>query len=150
MSEKKKKGKQELAKVQEEAIRSLTVEQVMKHPAVQQINKKFEEMQQLVQALPEAIGRAVAEAQRSKKLPIVSGPSVPLNFDNGNVEFYRKGRIVQDGKEVAPEGPTQGDFVKDLEQLGSAGAFGRAIPALPAPTKPPLPGELPGDPPPQA
>lgn len=148
MGDKKKKGgKHELSKVEESSSQALSLEQVMAHPAVQQLNQKLEETRQLIAGLPEAIGRAVAEAQRAGKvqaLPLVSGPPVQLKSMNDNVEFHRKGRIVQNGKEVAPEGPTQGDFVRDLGSLRKAG--GPAIPTLPAPViKPPEP---PSEPPP--
>lgn len=139
MSEKKKKsGKNELSKVKDPVPKGLTLAEVLSHPAVQQLNQKLEEARQIMAGLPEAIGRAVAEAQRAGKigpLPLVSGPPVLLRTNNDNVEFHRKGRIVQDGKEVAPEGPTQTDFVKDI---GARRAFGGCgLPALPAPaTKP--------------
>jgi hypothetical protein len=135
MSDKKKGPKQDLVK--HENAKSLNLEQVMAHPVVQQMNKKLEEMRQLVQGLPEAIGRAVAEAQRAGRPRVVSGPPVALRPDNANVEFHRKGKIIQDGKEVAPEGPTQRDFVKDLGEMRGQG--GPPLPALPAPAaKPPV------------
>lgn len=143
MGEKKKKGdKQELSKVKEAPPQGLTLEQVMAHPVVQQLNQKVDEMRQLVQGLPEAIGRAVAEAQRAgRSAPRASGPPVALRTNNENVEFHRKGRIVQDGKEVAPEGPTQRDFVKDLGEIrGQGDGAPPSLQALPAPAvKPPAP-----------
>jgi hypothetical protein len=144
MNDKKKKdAKQELSKPQE-AAQALTLEQVMAHPVVQALNRKVEEMRQLVQGLPEAIGRAVAEAQRAGRPRVVSGPPVALRPDNANVEFHRKGKIIQDGKEVAPEGPTQRDFVKDLGEMRGQG--GSPLPALPAPAAKP-PAQPPVDPP---
>lgn len=137
MSDKKKK--QDLVKVQE--AHGLTLEQAMAHPVVQQMNKKLEEMRQVIEGLPEAIGRAVAEAQRAGRgAPRASGPPVALRTDNANVEFHRKGRIVQDGKEVAPEGQTQRDFVKDLGAVRSQwDGTPPSLPALPTPpAKPPV------------
>lgn len=119
MSDKKNKkdAKQSLVKAQES--QGLSLEQVMAHPAVIELNKKLEETRQLIAGLPEAIGRAVAEAQRASRIPArASGPPVALAGSNADVEFHRKGRIVQDGKEIAPEGPTQVDFVRDIKQLG--------------------------------
>lgn len=55
MSDKKKK--QDLVKVQE--AHGLTLEQAMAHPVVQQMNKKLEEMRQVIEGLPEAIGKSV-------------------------------------------------------------------------------------------
>lgn len=141
MAEKKKKGgKNELSKVKDPMAQGLTMAELMSHPGVQQLNQKLEEARRIMAGLPEAIGRAVAEAQRAGKvqpLPLVSGHAVQLRSTNDNVEFHRKGRIVQDGKEVAPEGPTQVDFVKMLNARSFGGC---ALPALPAPaTKPPAP-----------
>ena len=130
MSSKKKNPKQELAQVKE--AQALSLEQALAHPVVQQMSKKLDEMRQLVQGLPEAIGRAVAEAQRAGARPrVLSGPPVALQPQNTNVEFHRKGRIVQDGKEIAKEGPTQGDFVKDLQAL----KVESHLPSLEAPVK---------------
>lgn len=131
MSDKKKGPKQALAQVKE--AQTLSLEQALAHPVVQQMSKKLEEMRQLVQGLPEAIGRAVAEAQRgSRTVPVAFGPPVVLQQSNVNVEFHKKGRIVQDGKEIAKEGPTQGDFVKDL-QAGQALKVSQHQPRLGAP-----------------
>lgn len=140
MAEKKKKGgKNELSKVKDSKSGGLTLQEVLSHPAVVQLNQKLEEARKLMASLPEAIGRAVAQAQRDGKIqpiPLISGPAVQLKANNENVEFHRKGRIVQNGEEVAPEGPTQTDFVKDI---GSRRAFGGCgLPALPAP-KPAVP-----------
>jgi len=146
MVEKKKKGgKNELSRVKDAVPKGLTLEQVLEHPAVKQLNQKLEEARQIMAGLPEAIGRAVAEAQRAGKIqpiPLISGPAVQLKTNNENVEFHRKGRIVQNGQEVAPEGPTQTDFVKDI---GNRRAFGGcALPALPAPaSKSPAPPAAP-------
>lgn len=119
--EKDKEKKQELSKVEEQPKPGgLTIAEVMAHPVVQEMNRKLESMTQLLQGLPEAIGRAVAEAQRvnSNKVPLVSGPAVELRPSGGSVEFHRKGRIVEDGKEIAPEGMTaQGTIDQDLEDI---------------------------------
>lgn len=116
------KKKQELSKVEEQPkSQGLTLSEVMAHPVVQEMNKKLESMSQLLQQLPEAIGRAVAEAQRanSNRVPLVSGPPVSLRtpIEGRQVEFHRRGKIVEDGQEIAPEGPTQGDFNKDIEDI---------------------------------
>lgn len=161
MSEKKKKKDEKGALVQAKAgdQQAISLEQAMAHPVVQQMTKKLDEMRQIVEGLPEAIGRAVAEAQRAGRVaPRASGPPVSLRTDNANVEFHRKGRIVQDGKEVAPEGPTQRDFVKDLGTLrGQWDGAPSSLLALPAPpakspvepdAKPPVepPAEPPAEP----
>jgi hypothetical protein len=117
MGEKKKGDKKGLVKADEAASHAISLEQAMAHPVVQQMSKKLDEMRSLVQGLPEAIGRAVAEAQRAGKTIQASGPPVALRPANANVEFHRKGRIVQDGKEIAPEGPTRGDYQDDLGAL---------------------------------
>jgi hypothetical protein len=138
MSDKKdKKGpKGDLVSVVLPGEKGLTLEQAMAHPVVQQMNKKLEEMRQVIEGLPEAIGRAVAEAQRSgRTVSRAFGPPVALKTDNANVEFHRKGRIVQDGKEVAPEGQTQRDFVKDLGAV--RGQWDGTLPSLPALPTPP-------------
>lgn len=88
--------------------RGLTIEEVLKHPVVQQMNQKLEDMRALVAGLPEAIGRAVATAQNASRATLPSGPPVALKASNEGVQFLRKGRIVQNGKEIAPEGPTRG------------------------------------------
>ncbi len=152
MVEKKKKGgKNELSRVKDPVPQGLTLQEVLAHPAVKQLNQKLEEARQIMAGLPEAIGRAVAEAQRAGKIqpiPLVSGPPVSLRTSNENVEFHRKGRIVQNGEEVAPEGPTQTDLVKDI---GNRRAFGGcALPALPAPAAKPVappPEKAPDEPP---
>lgn len=117
--EKKDEKKQELAKVDESKSGGLTLDQVMAHPAVQQLSQRLEETKQLLQSLPEAIGRAVAEAQRAGRVPLVSGPAVELRpSGNGSVEFHRKGRIVENGKEVVPEGlKADGTVEQDLEDI---------------------------------
>lgn len=121
MSEKKKPGKGGLVQAKPAEQQALTLEQVMAHPVVQQLNQKLEETKQLLQGLPEAIGRAVAEAQRPNKLPQASGPPVAVRpfAPASKIEFHKKGRIVQDGKEIAPEGQTQRDFNEDLGDLAS-------------------------------
>jgi hypothetical protein len=116
MGDKKKGDKKGLVKA-EAAASAISLEQAMAHPVVQQMSKKLDEMRQLVQGLPEAIGRAVAEAQRAGKPIQASGPSIALRPAGTAVEFHRKGRIVQDGKEIASEGPTRGDFEEDLAAL---------------------------------
>lgn len=120
--EKDKEKKQELSKVEEQPkTGGLTIAEVMAHPVVQEMNRKLEDMSNLLRTLPEAIGRAVAEAQRtnSNKVPLVSGPPVELRpGGNGSVEFHRKGRIVENGKEIVPEGVmAQGNIDQDLEDI---------------------------------
>jgi hypothetical protein len=118
--EKKDERKQELAKVDEQSKSGgLTLDQVMSHPAVQQLSQRLEETKQLLQSLPEAIGRAVAEAQRAGRVPLVSGPAVELRpSGNGSVEFHRKGRIIENGKEIVPEGMrAEGTVEQDLEDI---------------------------------
>jgi len=121
MSEKKKIGKKGLIHSKAGDQQALTLEQVMAHPVVQQLNQKLEETRQLLQGLPEAIGRAVAEAQRPNRLPQASGAPVVVRpfASTATVEFHRKGRIVQDGKEVAPAGQTSRDFHQELDDLTS-------------------------------
>lgn len=127
MADEEDKSKKDLSKVEEPPkTGGLTIAEVMAHPVVQEMNQKLENMSQLLQALPEAIGRAVAEAQRANRpgtVPLVSGPPVELKpfAAGGNVEFHRKGRIVENGQEVAPEGPTQGDYNQDIEDLRRKG-----------------------------
>lgn len=121
MSE-KKSAKGNLSQIKRKPEeRGLTMEEVLKHPVVQQMNKKLEDMRELVAGLPEAIGRAVAAAQRANGATLPSGPPVALKESNDGVEFHRKGKIIQQGKEIAPEGPTRGgkDHPRDLEALKS-------------------------------
>lgn len=120
MADEEKKDRQELAKVDEQSKSAgLTLDQVMSHPAVQQLSQRLEETKQLLQSLPEMIGRAVAEAQRAGRVPLVSGPAVELRpSGNGSVEFHRKGRIVENGKEIVPEGMmAEGTVEQDLEDI---------------------------------
>lgn len=102
----KKAPKAGLVKTDQAPEAGLSMEQVMSHPVVKEMGRKLDEMRQLVQGLPEAIGRAVAEAQRQQRVPRASGPPVPLRAENGGVEFHRKGKIIQNGEVVAKEGPT--------------------------------------------
>jgi len=121
--EKDKEKKQELAKAEEQPkTGGLTIAEVMAHPVVQEMNRKLEDMGNLLRNLPEAIGRAVAEAQRtnSNRVPLVSGPAIELRpGGNGSVEFHRKGRIVEDGKEIVPEGmkAEPGSLDRDLDDI---------------------------------
>jgi hypothetical protein len=121
--EKDKEKKQELSKIEEQPkTGGLTIAEVMAHPVVQEMNRKLEDMGNLLRTLPEAIGRAVAEAQmaqRSGRVPLVSGPAVELRpSGNGSVEFHRKGRIVENGKEIVPEGmKAEGTVEQDLEDI---------------------------------
>lgn len=83
------------------------VEQVMKHPLVVQMAERLEAVESMLHALPEAIGRAVAQAMR-KPPSGASGPPVPL-FVPGqptfpkDLQFRQGGKIVQDGKEFQLE-----------------------------------------------
>jgi hypothetical protein len=83
------------------------VEQVMRHPVVVQMAQRLEAVESMLHALPEAIGRAVAQAMR-KPPTGASGPPVPL-FVPGHptfpkeLEFRQGGKIVQDGKEFQLE-----------------------------------------------
>lgn len=118
--EKDNEKKQELAKAEEQPkAGGLTIAEVMAHPVVQEMNRKLEDMSNLLRTLPETIGRAVAEAQRSGRVPLVSGSAVELRpSGNGSVEFHRKGRIVENGQEVVPEGmKAEGTIEQDLEDI---------------------------------
>lgn len=78
------------------------IEQVMRHPAVVKMAERLEAMEGMLQQLPEAIGRAVAQAMR-KPPQGASGPPVPL-FVPGtpsfpmDLQFHKGGKIQEDGK----------------------------------------------------
>ena len=83
------------------------VEQVMRHPVVVEMAQRLQAVESMLHALPEAIGRAVAQAM--KKPPTgASGPPVPLYVPGQptfpqDLQFHQGGKIVQDGKEFQLE-----------------------------------------------
>lgn len=84
-------------KKQEERGLSLTVEQVLAHPVVRELSSQLKAMKQVVDALPELIGRAVKEATRRPPVG-ASGPPVPLMRKNDGVEFHKGGKVVDPNK----------------------------------------------------
>lgn len=50
-----------------EDSKGLTMDEVLKHPVVQKMSAQLETLQQLLSNLPEAIGRAVTEAQEANR-----------------------------------------------------------------------------------
>jgi hypothetical protein len=96
MSKSKKKPGSELSIRQEPS--SLTMEQVLAHPVVQQMNRQLEDLKSLVQALPEAIGRAVAAGshqnltQREDAVPM-------LDLSQDSEVVIGKEGVTIDGKE---------------------------------------------------
>ncbi len=104
MSRRKKNSKDERGLSRRADPNGLTLDGALTHPVVQRMSEKLEEMRQLVEGLPEAIGRAVAQATR--KPPVgASGPPVPLVGFGKAVEFHKGGKIVEDGQEVKPKKP---------------------------------------------
>jgi len=91
----KKKDERGLAK--HESSKALTVEHVLAHPVVRELSAQLKAMKQVVDALPELIGRAVKEATR-KPPAGASGPPVPLMSKNDGVEFHKGGKIVDPNK----------------------------------------------------
>jgi hypothetical protein len=68
----KKKGSRALSRRQ---VKGLTVEQVLEHPVVQQMAVQLRTLKQAVDSLPEAVGRAVAEASQKQ---VYRGPAYPV------------------------------------------------------------------------
>lgn len=91
------KKKDERGLSRQEPSRALTVEQVLAHPVVRELSTQLKAMKQVVDALPELIGRAVKEATR-KRPEGASGPPVPLMPSNKGVEFHKGGKIVDPNK----------------------------------------------------
>jgi len=96
---KKKDESRNLSKIERASDeRGLTMEQVLAHPVVQQMTRRLEEMREIVQGLPEAIGRAVAQA--TKRPPAgACGPPVPI-LNPKEVEFHKGGKVIEDGKVI--------------------------------------------------
>lgn len=107
MAAKKEKSKKALA-VRESQPTGLTMEQVMAHPEFMKVAAELREVKGLLVNLPEAIGRAVAEAGRAST---VSGPVMPLQGAE-NLEFHPQ-RMVADGETLELEKPgTAGEKMK--------------------------------------
>lgn len=77
----------------------VSLERALKHPVVQHMAEKLEEMRRVVDGLPEAIGRAVSEAMRNRPPAGASGPGMPIQLDANAVEFHRGGKVNFQGKE---------------------------------------------------
>jgi hypothetical protein len=92
-----KKKSEERGLTRQESSKALTVEQVLDHPVVRELSTQLKAMKQVVDALPELIGRAVKEATR-KPPPGASGPPVPLMRKNDGVEFHKGGKVVDPNK----------------------------------------------------
>lgn len=71
----KKKGKGRGLSRRRVDVKGLTVEQVLEHPAVQQMVAQLRTLKQAVDSLPEAVGRAVAEAAQKQ---VYRGPAYPV------------------------------------------------------------------------
>lgn len=71
------KKKDEKALVQKEPI---SVEMVLQHPVVKEMASRLENVQKLLQSLPEAIGRAVAEASAPPPPKPAPAPGQPLSL----------------------------------------------------------------------
>lgn len=65
----------------------LTMAQVMKHPLVQEMTSELKSLRRTLDALPEVIGRAVAEAQKAKRIP---------GLDISNPELLAGGQPKED------------------------------------------------------
>lgn len=73
----------------------LTVEQVMSHQMVVDMSKRLEDVKAMLSQLPEAVGRAVAEAMGKSKAGFTP-PSVPVSSAE-TVEFLPQ-KLTVDGK----------------------------------------------------
>lgn len=71
----KKKDEKGLIRKESDAI---TAEMILQHPVVKEMAARLENVQKLLQHLPEAIGRAVAEASAPKPPMPPPAPGQPL------------------------------------------------------------------------
>lgn len=94
MATKKSKPKKTLA-LREPKAQSLTVEQVMAHPAVVEMSRRLQAVHELLPALPEMIGRAVAQAMRSSGKGL-SAPAIQVSNPE-SVEITPQ-KLTIDGK----------------------------------------------------
>ena len=99
-----------------EGAQGLTMEQVLQHPVVKEMSARLETLQRTMESLPELIGRAVAEAQKAKRVP---------GMDIKNPELLTGAGV---GKEI----PVQ-DLKAHLEQTRKDVGYKKQSP--PKPTK---------------
>lgn len=88
MSKKKTKG----SLVESKAGQALTAEQILAHPVVRQMSTQLEQLRNLVQSLPEAVGRSVAAAMKA-------GAGTPLEPSYHMVDTTAPGVEVNIGKD---------------------------------------------------
>ncbi len=99
----------------------LELQRALRHPVVQHMADKLDQMRSMVEQLPEAIGRAVATSmtQAAAQQPPAgaSGPPVPLRLPKQNqpVEFRPGGLVKVGGNE---EASTPAGILKLLALVG--------------------------------
>ncbi len=82
--------------------KGLTMAEVLKHPVVKEMVTRMETLQRTLDGLPEAIGRALVEAQKAQRVPGMDlqnpeliagspfGKEVPFQDLKGHLEKTRK------------------------------------------------------------
>lgn len=75
MAERKPRKKKNTQALTRRQVKGLTMEQILEHPAVRAMSTRLQTLQQAVNGLPEAVGRAVAEATQKQTY---RGPAYPV------------------------------------------------------------------------
>ena len=110
---------------EEPAETGLTMAQVMKHPLVREMTTELKSIRRTLDALPEVIARAVAEAQKAKRVP---------GIDVTNPELLQGSNLGQNQE----AGPSLGDAVVQNLQTHLADARDKEgyVPRPTPPSKP--------------
>lgn len=106
---KKKDEEQGLARCEEQKLTPEQLEQIMAHPAIQELSARLDAVKQMLGTLPEAVGRAVAEALNGP--PEKSWhPPVPVasEFGKGGPIEITKDGITAGGKTYPTRKPGEG------------------------------------------
>lgn len=76
---------------------AVSAEMILSHPVFQEMSRRLETVQGMLQNLPAAIGEAVAAAQAQRPPEGASCPPIPLIAPEGDIEIHPR-KLMVDGK----------------------------------------------------
>lgn len=101
VKQKKQKKPQGLIRQEKNEV---TMEAILSHPVVVEMQDRLKTVQKMLQGLPEAIGRSVTEAMQ--KVPEgASGPPIPL-LEAKEIQILKQNLVI-DGKSYGLPKPSQ-------------------------------------------
>lgn len=96
---------------------AVSAEMILSHPVFQEMSKRLQTVQGMLENLPAAIGEAVAAATAQRPPEGASGPPVPLIYPQGDIEINPR-KLTVDGQSYSVEpGWQKKTFVGVVEKV---------------------------------